>query len=88
MSRDSMEPFEDDSSVWNVGGLSFENGPHEILVHGTSVFARDRESAGRAREMIRFLTGMIDAMGDEAALPERAAKPAVQPALLVDNPFD
>ncbi|MGV7033204.1 hypothetical protein [Methylobacterium symbioticum] len=80
-----FEPFADDASVRNLGGLSFENGRDRIGLHGSLDLTRDKAGLALARELKRTAAAIVAAL-ESADLPEAVAEPEAAPQP-VKNPF-
>lgn len=78
-----FRPFRDAESAWTVRGLSVENGPGEVFVHGAASFGRDRASADAARRLAALFAAIADAAEEQVSgedrlpdvLPDRVANP-------------
>ena len=88
MARDKtrFEPFADESTVHNLGGLSVENGRTRIALHGSLEIPRNRTGLALARDLKRVADALVEAL-ESADLPERATEPETAPPAKVPNPF-
>jgi len=82
---DGFTPFADDSSVWQSGSLSVENGTREVLLHGSVSFGPDPESAARARALAGMLLAVAERI--EEGVPEVGDASPAAAVDIVPNPF-
>ncbi|TLX16292.1 hypothetical protein [Rhizobium sp. MHM7A] len=83
-----MRPFENDKESMSLSGLSIDNGPDLIAIHGILEITRDRRSLQRV-ETLESLLGDIKAkLLSFGELPE-VASPEIDPTKVdvVANPF-
>ncbi|TXM66672.1 hypothetical protein FV218_20095 [Methylobacterium sp. WL69] len=80
-----FRPFADASAVQTIGGLSLENGPDRIAVHGSLDLTRDRAGLDRARTLQAAVNAIVAALA-QADLPE-AVPETTKSAETVKNPF-
>lgn len=80
-----MQPFADDSSVRQIGGLSMENGSDRVVIHGSLDI--DKTAAGL--ELALALKAQVDAIVSALqSVPSLApAPPEDEPAVTVKNPL-
>jgi len=80
-----FRPYADAAAVQTIGGLSLENGPDVIAVHGSLDLTRDRVGLDRARALQAAITAIVEALSG-SDLPDEAAAPVEKPDT-VRNPF-
>lgn len=81
-----FEPFADDASVRNIGGLSIENGTERIALHGSLDITRDRAGLAAARTLRETFDAIARSL-EGHDLPEQVAEAAETPPREVKNPF-
>lgn len=83
-----MEYFANDTQAVAVGGLNFENGLGELVLHGSVTLAPDAESLDLVRKLKARLSEIETAIGrGAAAYPEKEKERSPAPLDVVANPF-
>jgi hypothetical protein len=83
-----MRPFENDNEVTSISGLSIENGPDLIVVHGSLEITQDNRSLRRIEDLLSLLSGIREKLLGFGELPEVSA-PDIEASKVdvVANPF-
>lgn len=81
-----FEPFADEGSVRQIGGLSFENGRDRIGLHGSLEITRDKAGLALARALKRTAAALVAAL-EAQDLQEAVAEPEAEAPRPVKNPF-
>ena len=84
--KDRFDPFADEASVRNVGGLSIENSTARIAVHGSLDITKDRIGLDQARLLRETFEAVVKAL-EAADLPGKVAEAADIAPKRVKNPF-
>jgi hypothetical protein len=85
-----MDYFSDDDTSTVIGGLSIENGKAGVLIHGSTVIGRDRQSLADLVALRAEIDGLILVLGRSSADladTKKAAEAADLDLDFVDNPF-
>jgi hypothetical protein len=80
----NFRAFADDSTTIQVGDLTLENQGDRLSVYGSLDITRDRDGLAKARELKYILEGVVAALAEESALPDKLSPADVA---MVDNPF-
>jgi len=79
-----MEPFESESEVIAIYGLSIENRKDRVSVFGSIDITRDMEGLENAKVLKAILEEIVGFLEKEPGLPEKITQEDVEE---VDNPF-
>jgi hypothetical protein len=72
-----LAPFENESQVVELGGLTIENRTDRVSLHGALDLTRDKPGLERARTLKALLESVVARLeAEEAALPESVATAA------------
>ncbi|WP_193560482.1 hypothetical protein [Dankookia rubra] len=82
----AMEPFADEASALQVGGLKIENRLDRVSLYGSLDLTRDKAGLRLARELHTILEAVVAALQrEDTALPETVQ--TAQGEDTVKNPF-
>ncbi len=82
-SRPTLPPFENESSVLTIGGLTLENRTDRVSIYGSLDLTRDKVGLELARTLKANLDAVVTKLESEH-LPEKIGQASV---VKVDNPF-
>lgn len=76
--------FQNESDIFEVGGLTVENRLDRISIYGSLDITKDREGLQRALMLKRLIDGVIDEMKRDRPLLEKIV---IAEGETVENPF-
>ena len=79
-----LKPFENESDSMAIDELTIENRIDQLEIYGSLSITRDKIGLERALQLKAFVDATVQALQDDAALPDRIA---FKPTDSVDNPF-
>nr|WP_023842361.1 hypothetical protein [Burkholderia sp. M701]BAO18818.1 hypothetical protein [Burkholderia sp. M701] len=79
-----IAPFENESEVVKVDGLTVENRTDRVSIYGSVDLTLDRAGLLAARALKANVDAIVDSMEQRKDLPERIQ---LAPGKTVDNPF-
>ena len=84
-----FKPFANDTDTLNINGdaLVIANDTAQISISGDLEIARDKTGLTTALALQKAVNAIVDALQNDAGLPEKLADEPPKPADKTDNPF-
>jgi hypothetical protein len=80
-----FQPFANEAQSLSLGELTIENGTDKISIYGSLDMTRDQAGLKRARDLKALLDGVVKALEQDKALPDKPTAP--EKPKQVKNPF-
>lgn len=81
--RMTLKPFADESTSFAIAGLTLENHIDHISLYGQGIITKDQQGLTQALALQQQLNAIVTAL----QMVDLPAQIAMQPVVMVDNPF-